>query len=128
MAKEGMTTLHVGVHSFTPVLNGEVRRADVGLLFDPSRPLERSTSRQWQALLQEALPDLVIRRNYPYRGVCDGLTTALRRQFPADQYIGIELEVNNKHLIGKASRARDRLRDRIVGTLRDVLRTATDCS
>ena len=34
--------LHVAVHSFTPVLHGERRNADVGLLYDPARPRERA--------------------------------------------------------------------------------------
>ena len=33
----GVTVVHVAIHSFTPVLNGVRRTADVGLLFDPSR-------------------------------------------------------------------------------------------
>jgi hypothetical protein len=30
------------VHSFTPVLGGEIRKADIGLLFDSRRPAERA--------------------------------------------------------------------------------------
>ena len=33
----GRRVVHVSSHSFTPVLNGEVRHADVGLLYDPRR-------------------------------------------------------------------------------------------
>lgn len=35
--------------------------------------------------------------NYPYLGKSDGFTTSLRKQFPF-QYIGIELEINQKSL------------------------------
>jgi len=33
----GRRVIHISSHSFTPELNGRVRRADVGLLYDPAR-------------------------------------------------------------------------------------------
>lgn len=90
----GHTVLHVGVHTFTPELDGEVRNADIGLLYDPTSHLEREAARQWQAALHEHGPALRIRRNYPYRGAADGLTTHLRRSLGTTHYAGIELEVN----------------------------------
>ena len=39
--RKGLRVLHVSIHSFTPVLRGEKRRADLGFLYDPSRPGER---------------------------------------------------------------------------------------
>lgn len=84
--------LHVAVHSFTPVLHGQVRNAEVGLLYDPSRDLEVALARRWRAQLRG--PALRVRANYPYRGTADGLTTWLRTQFPARRYAGIELELN----------------------------------
>lgn len=89
--------LHVSAHSFTPVLDGSVRRADIGLLFDPRRAEEAACAAAWRAALRAALPEgTVIRRNYPYRGVADGFTTALRMRFPGRLYRGIELEVNQR--------------------------------
>ena len=88
--------LHLGVHTFTPVLRGQVRRADIGLLYDPSRPLERQWAAAWQATIRQRRPDLVVRRNYPYLGIADGLTTFLRRRLAADRYAGLELEVNQR--------------------------------
>ena len=90
--------LHLGVHSFTPVLDGQVRRADLALLYDPSRPRERWLATTWAEALAIALPDRVVRRNSPYRGAADGMTTALRRLFPDAQYSGVEIEVNQRHL------------------------------
>ncbi|MEK7393009.1 MAG: N-formylglutamate amidohydrolase, partial [Fibrobacterota bacterium] len=34
---DGQRVIHVSSHSFTPVLDGEIRNADVGLLYDPAR-------------------------------------------------------------------------------------------
>jgi len=92
----GARLLHVSVHTFTPVLNGSTRRADVGLLYDPARPLERSLCLTWQRSLRTRRPDLLVRRNYPYLGIRDGLTTWLRRRFGPQHYAGIELEVNQR--------------------------------
>ncbi|MNC89676.1 hypothetical protein D3C83_56490 [compost metagenome] len=39
-----------------------------------------------------------VRRNYPYRGIADGLPTWLRRRYPNARYGGVELEVNQSVL------------------------------
>ncbi len=85
--------LHLSVHSFTPVLDGQTRNADIGLLYDPARRLEREFCSAWRTELRAAQPALRVRMNYPYRGTSDGVTTAMRRQF-GTRYAGIELEVN----------------------------------
>lgn len=89
----GRSVLHLSVHSFTPRLEGRSRTADVGLLYDPAREGERDLCARWRTLLLNARSDLRIRRNYPYLGRSDGLTTHLRRELSAG-YLGIELEVN----------------------------------
>jgi predicted N-formylglutamate amidohydrolase len=88
--------VHVSAHSFTPVLHGERRRADVALLYDPSRRPEKAFCDAWLAGLKLALPTFAVRRNSPYRGIADGLTTVLRRAHAAHDYIGIEVEVNQR--------------------------------
>lgn len=95
---------HIGVHSFADTWGGERRRADVALLYDPARPLERTLCREWKRALHEVAPVLRLRRNYPYRGAADGLTTALRRRFSPTRYVGIELEVNQALLCRAATR------------------------
>jgi predicted N-formylglutamate amidohydrolase len=96
--RNGAAVLHVSAHSFTPVLRGEVRRCDVGFLYDPRRPAEVAFVEAWYAALRAAAPDLTLRRNYPYRGVSDALVTHLRRRYGRRGYAGIELEVNQKHV------------------------------
>ncbi|MBW3596140.1 MAG: N-formylglutamate amidohydrolase [Planctomycetes bacterium] len=86
--------LHVSVHTFTPELNGVVRNADVGLLYDPSRRWETDLCRRWRDDLAAARGDLRVRRNFPYLGKADGFTTHLRRRFAPERYAGVELEVN----------------------------------
>jgi len=90
----GERVVHVAVHTFTPVLNGAVRNADVALLYDSTRVREKTFARRWGALLSRHDPALRVRYNYPYRGSTDGLATVLRRRHPATRYLGFELEVN----------------------------------
>ena len=96
---EGCMVFHLSVHTFTPFLQGEERQADIGLLFDPARPLEAKLCAQWQARLLHVSPGLVVRMNYPYLGIDDGLTTHLRTKFGPVQYAGVELEVNQKFFL-----------------------------
>jgi predicted N-formylglutamate amidohydrolase len=98
--------VHVGVHSFAPRLRGRVRNADVGLLYDPARRLESALCREWAGAIAGDPTALRVRRNYPYRGVSDGLTTALRRRFRAGSYLGIELELNQARLALQGRRLR----------------------
>jgi len=94
----GARVVHLASHSFTPELDGEVRVADIGLLYDPQRPGEVAFSTAWLEALSARDPTLRLRRNYPYLGTGDGLQTALRRLHAADRYIGVELEVNQRYV------------------------------
>jgi len=95
---KGAQVLHLSVHTFTPVLHGKVRRADLGFLYDPSRKKETAFCILWQRVIRKIRPGLQTRRNYPYRGTSDGFTAYLRDFFPEDSYLGIELEINQKFL------------------------------
>lgn len=95
----GNRVIHISSHSFTPELHGAVRNADIGLLYDPARAGEVELCTCWQARLKAHAPDLKARRNYPYAGKADGFTAYLRRRFRANDYVGIELEINQKHVL-----------------------------
>lgn len=116
----GEQAIHVSSHSFTPRLHGEVRRADIGLLYAPTRRSERDLCLEWQRAIRDADPQLVVRRNYPYRGSADGLTTSLRRLYPDGRYAGVEIEVNQKHTLGDSAAWRA-LRKLLVGSLANAL-------
>lgn len=97
--RRGEQVVHVSIHSFTPVLNGRMRPTDVGLLYDPKRPRERELGVRLQAELRRRSPaGWRIHRNRPYLGVSDGLIPFLRRRHPASRYLGIEIEMNQRHL------------------------------
>jgi predicted N-formylglutamate amidohydrolase len=82
-------------------MDGMLREADVGLLYDPASPAEAGFCAHWKTALGHCAPELEVRRNNPYRGNNDGLTTVLRKQFPDSGYIGIELEINQRHVFGE---------------------------
>lgn len=92
--------IHISSHSFTPELNGKVRTADIGLLYDPARPGEVALCAHWKASLEAYAPELNIRRNYPYAGKGDGLTAWFRKRLPPGAYLGVELELNQKRTAG----------------------------
>jgi predicted N-formylglutamate amidohydrolase len=94
----GRRVVHIASHSFTPELDGQIRDADVGLLYDPGRAGEVELCSRWRTLLRARAPQLKVRRNYPYTGRSDGFTAYLRRRFAPDEYVGIELELNQSHL------------------------------
>lgn len=112
--------VHLSVHSFSPVIDGIERRADVGLLYDPARTGEREFCRTWKEHLAVLLPGLRIRFNYPYRGSSDGITTCLRRNYSGERYIGIELEVNQK-FPRRGGREWSRIRKSLIRSLRETM-------
>jgi predicted N-formylglutamate amidohydrolase len=120
-AQGGARTLHVAVHSFTPVWRGRARRVDLGLLYDPARAGERALCRTWAQALRQRAPELRVRRNQPYRGSADGLPTWLRRRFGEDAYLGVELEVSQRLLVG-AQADPARLRQLLLAALTAALR------
>jgi predicted N-formylglutamate amidohydrolase len=88
--------LHLSIHSFTPVLNGVTRITDIGILFDSDRKEELDFSIEFKNKISNKLGDLNIQFNEPYKGTDDGFTTHLRQKFSGQQYVGIEIEINQK--------------------------------
>jgi predicted N-formylglutamate amidohydrolase len=109
--------IHISSHSFTPKLGGKVRRADVGLLYHPGRQGEAELCARWKASLAAFAPGLRVRRNYPYAGRGDGLTSHLRLRFPSNVYVGIELEINQS-IVFAAVRRRVALQRALIDSLR----------
>lgn len=120
IAQQGRV-IHISCHSFTPSLNGVVRDADIGLLYDPARQGESALCAHWKSALKAVAPGLKVRRNFPYQGRNDGHTATLREKFPADAYIGIELELNQKNLVAPR-RQWTALRQCVINSLETALR------
>jgi predicted N-formylglutamate amidohydrolase len=112
----GDRVLHIASHSFTPVLDGVARRADVAWLYDPARAGEASFAARWLKDFAPRAPGLRLRRNYPYQGRSDGLMSLLRRRHTDAQYCGIELEVNQR-FVTQGGDAWTTLRQQLVASL-----------
>jgi predicted N-formylglutamate amidohydrolase len=121
LAERGRQVLHLALHSFAPFMNGHVRQADLALLYDPARKSERALTGTWARTLQERLPELRVRRNQPYRGASDGLTTWLRRRHRDARYMGIEVEVNQT-LLDSGGRFPREVTHALAETLAEVVR------
>lgn len=115
----GLRVIHISSHSFSPELNGKVRTADVGLLYDPARSGEVALCSRWKASLRDRTPELRVRRNYPYAGKGDGLTRHLRWRFSPRAYVGVELEVNQR-IVLDAGAPWIALRRTLVDSLREA--------
>ena len=116
----GHPVVHFSSHSFTPVLRGEVRRADVGLLYDPARVAEARLCAAIRADLLLRAPSLRVRRNYPYAGTSDGLVTSLRKRLAPREYMGIEIELNQA-LVSRDPSTWAWLRDAVVASIASAL-------
>lgn len=117
--EKGERVLHISVHSFSPEMDGIVRNADIGLLFDPSKAEEKKYCEILKKQHHLTEPKLKVRFNYPYLGKADGFTTYLRKKFPHN-YSGIELEINQKFSVD--NRMETGLKDRIFATLKNSLK------
>jgi predicted N-formylglutamate amidohydrolase len=116
----GHRVIHISSHSFTGELDGRVRGADVGLLYHPGRRGETEFCARWKESLAASAPELRVRRNYPYAGKGNGLTSHLRLHFAQSDYVGIELEIN-QGIVFAAGRHWTALRRVLI----DSLRTST---
>lgn len=76
------------------LINGLARLVDIGLLYDPGQGRGKRYCIDLQDFLSMQTDNLRIRRNHPYRGTADGLTTWLRSLFNGIDYLGIEIELN----------------------------------
>lgn len=97
ISKSSKKVLHLSIHTFTPIWNGTTRRVDLGLLFDPARKSEGEFCEVYRSEIRQRLPSFCIEFNEPYKGIDDGFTTYLRTMFGDEDYIGIEIEINQKY-------------------------------
>ena len=89
-------------------------------VFDPSRSPEKQWCDQWRRALAHSAPQWHVRYNYPYRGNADGHVAALRREWPASHYLGLELEINQVYP-RRRSRSWRQLQQDLCRTLSQIL-------
>jgi predicted N-formylglutamate amidohydrolase len=120
--QNGQRVIHISVHTFTPVFDGKIRKTDIGLLFDPRRKSEREFCTRWRKDLRKTCPGASIHFNRPYRGNTDGLTSALRERWEENEYLGIELEINQRFILTKNRQECRRIHGNLLRTLQQALR------
>ncbi len=99
---------------------GKLRRADVGMLYDPSVDDEIDLCLDWLDAMYEEVPMLRARRNYPRRGTTDSITKTMRGEFSANSYLGIELLLN-RAWAARPVATRDHAIDGICRSLKSIL-------
>jgi predicted N-formylglutamate amidohydrolase len=126
--QQGPQVMHFSVHSFAPSMNGKIRNADAGILFDTARPSERRLAGVLaEAMRRQNIP-LRVRKNYPYRGKSDGHTSWLRKKFDDAEYAGIELEIN-QDLLKPGSLDAEHLFRAVADALKETIKsTSRPCS
>jgi predicted N-formylglutamate amidohydrolase len=101
---QGGVVLHFSIHSFSPVKGTKKRNADIGLLYDPGRKGEKNICAFLKTFLYGECETLRVRMNYPYRGKADGFTGYMRKHYKAEQYVGVEIEINQSLLLSRGRR------------------------
>lgn len=114
------SVVHLSIRTFPSRQNRTIRRADMGLLYDPASTGEVDLALDWIDEMYDELPMLRVRRNYPLRGTRDGITKAMRGEFAGQRYIGMELAIN-RAWVGRSTAIRDEVIDGIGWTLETVL-------
>ena len=120
---QGSRVIHIASHSFTPELRGIVR-PDIAWCYDSRRPTEGAFIARWLAATRQRRPELTLRRNFPYLGKLDGLTSMLRKRHGSTAYIGTEIEINQR-FVHEGGPKWDQLREDVVAALVDVLGDAS---
>ena len=95
------------------------RNNDISFLYNPERINEKQFCRIWKKECNTILPQMKVRFNYPYRGKPDGLPAHFRKILADDQFIGIELEINQKYVSESGSFSND-VQRRIVDSFKSA--------
>jgi predicted N-formylglutamate amidohydrolase len=99
--KKQRPILILSIHSFTPVLYGQRRKTDIGLLFRPKIAKELAFAKKLRSHLKNnvATGSFNIHMNLPYRGFTDCCLNDVLDQHLKNQNVnGLFLEVNQRLL------------------------------
>ena len=108
--------VHLSVHTFPREQDGVMTGTDVGILFDPTRSLEKSFASRWITSLRAGAPELRFDVNRPREGTENGLLSTLRREFDGSDYLAIELEVCQSFFLEGKPWRWDRIKKLLIET------------
>lgn len=86
--------LHISIHTFSPILDGFIQNAGIGVLYDSHRHGEKEVARLIHSLLLQETTPYRIRLNYPFSGSKDYILSHFRKQYEQKDYLGIKMEIN----------------------------------
>jgi len=124
--KRGEKVLHLSIHTFTPVMKGKSRKCDIGLLYDTARCAEKAFALELKGGILSRESGFVVRLNYPYQGKTDGHTAYMRRRFPQESYVGLEIEASQTLYFEGGGRWK-RLKEIIAESVADAWGIFFDC-
>lgn len=113
--------LHLSIHTFTPIWEGEERKVDIGILFDPERKEESLFAEKLKKAIHEQNMNLRVCFNEPYEGVSDGITTFFRSKYPTENYLGIELELNQKYVLAEDEIIWNQMKTALANAIKRVI-------
>ena len=120
MLSRSSYVIHLSLQSFPLGEGKHRRRADLGLLYDPAEEDEVDVCLDWIDEMYDGLEMLRVRRNYPQRGTRDSISKAMRAEFAGENYLGIEMMVNQAWAAREIV-VRDQVIDGICTALQTVL-------
>jgi predicted N-formylglutamate amidohydrolase len=118
VARRESFVIHLSIQSF-PGLGpkNQVRRSDVGLVYDPANTDQSDLALDWIDEMYESAPMLKVRRNTPRPGTTDSIVRSMNKEFDRDTYVGLELFANRSW----ASR-NVKLRDEAIDAMANALK------
>lgn len=119
----GKRVVHLAMHTFTPAMEGEVRKADIGILFDPKRPPEKEIAADLKNALLGQNPERQVIFNSPYPGSADGFPAYLRKIFGKEEYCGFEIEVNQKFFLDGEPAVWEKLTAEVTAAIKNTIFT-----
>lgn len=121
LLKKNDCVFHIAVHSMTDNLNGQKRNMQLALLYNPAFKREVTFTTAWIKELRKEFPDYIIARNNPYRGDGDGLICEMRKENRPDNYIGVEIELNQVLLQKMTAKEKARLASGLSRSLKKAI-------
>lgn len=112
------TLLFFSVHTFVPVLQGQRRQTEIGLLFRRQRRGEEALAQALRKNLKALAPQTHTHFNRPYRGHTDCLFNDVMDEFRGETRLkGLFLEINQGFIRKKGSAGVRRLLSQAIGQL-----------
>lgn len=86
--------LHISIGTFSPNEASDISTSNVSLFIDAARELERTTAARLIKSVEQSFENLQLKKEEVKAESHDSFVSYLRTRFLADEYIGIEVKIN----------------------------------